>query len=254
MNYAPSAAAETLPWQPAPEGLELPAAGCHVWRLAIGSMPAPAALGVLDAAEQQRAARFVFERDRVRYLAAHVGLRHILARYLGTAPAGVAFAEGLHGRPQLAGAQAGELEFNLSHSGELALVAVARQGPLGVDVEVLRPMPDWRELAERYFTPQECAALTAAGADPQVGFLRCWVRKEAALKSTGIGLSEEPRGVSVGVGPPAVQLQVRAAQAPADARTEVRVVSIDLQAAAAGACATAPQVRLTQLFDGRFPW
>jgi 4'-phosphopantetheinyl transferase len=254
MNYAPSAARETSPWQPPPEGLELPAGGCHVWRLAIGSLPEPAALGVLDAAERDRAARFVFERDRVRYLAAHVGLRQILAGYLGAAPAELAFAEGLHGRPQLGGAWAGKLEFNLSHSVELALVAVTRQGPLGVDVEALRPMPDWRELAERYFTPQECAALSAGGADPQVEFLRCWVRKEAALKSTGIGLSEEPRDVSVGVGPQAAQLRVRAALAPAEARTEVRVVSIDLQGAAVAACATAPQVRVTQRFECPLQW
>jgi 4'-phosphopantetheinyl transferase len=254
MNYAPTAAAETSPWQPPPEGLVLPAGACHVWRLAIGSMPALGALGVLDAAERERAARFVFERDRVRYLAAHVGMRHILARYLGAAPAELAFSEGLHGRPQLAGAWAGDLEFNLSHSGELALVAVTLHGPLGVDVEALRPMPDWRELAERYFTPEECAALVAAGADPQVEFLRCWVRKEAALKSTGIGLSEEPRDVSVGVGPLAAQLWVRAALAPAEARTEVRVVSIGLQAAAVGACATAPLVRVTQCFECPLQW
>jgi 4'-phosphopantetheinyl transferase len=253
MNYVPTAAAELLPWRAPPQGLELPAAGCHVWRLAIGSVPTPAALAVLDESERARAARFVFERDRVRFQAAHVGLRHILARYLGGAPAGLAFAEGLHGRPLLAGAPAGTLEFNLSHSGELALVAVARQGPLGVDVEALRPVPEWRELAERYFTPAECAAIAAA-TDPQLAFLRCWARKEAALKSTGIGLSQEPRSVSVGVGPQVAHARVRAAQAPAEARTEVRVVSIDLPAAAAGACATHPQVRVTQLLEGPIQW
>jgi 4'-phosphopantetheinyl transferase len=105
-------------------------------------------------------------------------LRAILAARLGTAPV---IVRGPHGKPELAGR---ELEFNVSHSGELALIAVSDAGPIGVDVEQHRALPDPAAFARRFFSAGEAAD---AGADLAALF-RCWCRKEAWLKAQGVGL------------------------------------------------------------------
>ncbi|MFO1426577.1 MAG: 4'-phosphopantetheinyl transferase superfamily protein [Steroidobacteraceae bacterium] len=200
---------------------------------------------LLDEGEREQAARFVFDRDRVRYVAAHVQLRCILGAYLGMDPAALRFAQGLHGRPLLAGPPAGRLEFNLSHSAAVALLAVAHQGPLGADVEALREVRDWRDLAAHYFTVEEGRSLEAPGEQPERAFLRCWTRKEAALKSTGIGLSQPPREVQVGAGPGPGEARVRAAVGS----VTVAVDSFAVPAAALGAWAVPPGVRVTEWLE-----
>src|SRR5579872_1931989 len=82
--------------------------------------------------ERRRAQRYAFLRDRVRFIAARSFLRRTLGRHRGVDPASLRFAYGLRGRPELEGAPA--LQFNLSYSGDQALLAVSRDGPLGVDV------------------------------------------------------------------------------------------------------------------------
>jgi 4'-phosphopantetheinyl transferase len=139
-------------------------------------------------AEAQRAARFVTEPLRRRYLRSHAALRAILRTYTG---ATLDFAEGEHGKPWLPTAP--QLKFNLSHSHNLALVAVlwgVENGiEIGVDVERLRPMDDCMAIAERFFPPNEAAALAEvprAAREPE--FFRRWTRIEAKLKARGIGL------------------------------------------------------------------
>jgi 4'-phosphopantetheinyl transferase len=145
------------------------------------------------AGEADRAARFVSEPLRRRYLRSHAALRAILRNYTSAPPD---FALGEHGKPYLAAEPA--LQFNLSHSGELALVAVAREIEIGVDVEHFRPMRDCMAIAERFFPPLEAAALAEVPAEHrEVEFHRRWTRIEARLKATGIGLygaSAEPEG------------------------------------------------------------
>jgi 4'-phosphopantetheinyl transferase len=139
----------------------------------------------LSPAERARAARFVFDVHRRRFSAARAALRRILAAHLGTTPAAIVFTELAHGKPAVAG-----LEFNLSHSDELAVIAVTRDAPLGVDVERVRDVPDALAIAEHYFAPGERAALAAAPAAERArAFLRCWTRKEAFIKAIGEGLS-----------------------------------------------------------------
>lgn len=136
------------------------------------------------APEAARAARFANETLRRRYLRSHAVLRAILTRYT-SAP--LDFGEAPHGKPYLA-ADA-ELRFNLSHSGERALVALARGVEIGVDVERLRAMPDCTALAERFFPASEATAFAAvAAADRERDFFRRWTRIEAVLKARGVGL------------------------------------------------------------------
>lgn len=104
--------------------------------------------GCLSQAEQDRANRFHFPDDRRRFIVARGSLRHLLARQLAQLPSAIDFCYGEYGKPaielgamtQWPSSQAGELHFNLSHSGELALCALSYQGPVGIDIEKVKPI------------------------------------------------------------------------------------------------------------------
>lgn len=118
---------------------------------------------------------------------AALALRHLLAAYLGTDPEALAFERGEFGKPRLARDAAvlgdGAIAFNLSHSGALALLAVARELEVGVDVQEPHRATDSAWFAQRICTPRERAALGDAPAAPEL--LRLWVRKEAVIKARG---------------------------------------------------------------------
>jgi 4'-phosphopantetheinyl transferase len=140
--------------------------------------------------ERERAQRFIRPLDQRRYIVAHAALRILLAKYCGTSVSGVRYATGTHGKPALIGQDASGITFNMSHSGELALVGVAMESCVGVDVEELRAVDDARSIARSFFAPGEIAALASAPpADTDAAFLRCWTRKEAFVKAIGGGLS-----------------------------------------------------------------
>ena len=135
-------------------------------------------------AEAQQAARLVSEPLRRRYLRSHAALRAVLATYT---PAPLDFAYAEHGKPYLPALP--DLRFNLSHSHDMALVAVARGIEIGVDVERFRPMQECMSIAERFFPPMEAAELASMPPDGrEVEFFRLWTRIEAKLKARGIGL------------------------------------------------------------------
>jgi len=115
--------------------------------------------------ERERAARFRFEEHRRRWIAAHVALREILSKYTSD----VQFVIGENGKPSLAN---GAVHFNLSHSGDLAVIAVSDH-EIGVDVEQIRDGFDYESI------------MPAANRDE---FFRAWTRKEACLKARGLGL------------------------------------------------------------------
>ena len=152
----------------------------------------------LDPDEQARAARFVFTKDRKRYVAAHSALRRLLARHTGRALNDVRYVVGEFGKPHLTDSL--DCAFNLSHSEDIGLIGIADSVELGVDVEVLRPVPDATALARDNFTPAEQATLSRApAADRDLVFFWGWTRKEACLKATGSGLSISPKTFEVGL-------------------------------------------------------
>ncbi|WP_232520364.1 4'-phosphopantetheinyl transferase family protein [Ralstonia solanacearum] len=152
----------------------------------------PRFLGQLPASERQRAEAFHFERDRVSYAVSHYALRQVLAGHLGLDGFGHAFEIGPRGKPSLPRAFADSgLEFSLSHTHGLALIAVSRLGAVGVDVERVVDTVDVHGLAASVFAEPESrhlAGLDAAAA--RHGFFRLWVRKEAYVKARGIGLAD----------------------------------------------------------------
>ena len=190
----------------------------ELWRADLGTQPAEHELGTLSNDERDRADRFVFARDRRRFLAAHVALRRLLERRLDRPAHGFRFVAGPFGKPSIAGSPA--CAFNLSHSDDVALIAMATDAEIGVDVESPRVVDDLSDLAERNFTASECAQLAALSPeDRDLAFLRCWTRKEACLKAIGSGLSIAPETFEAGT---QVQMRgVRIATPAGIARVEV---------------------------------
>lgn len=192
-------------WGAAPPALRLADAEVHVWAAPLDP-PAEdvrSYASLLAPDEQARAERFRFERDRRRFSVARGVLRLLLGRYLETEPRRVAFRYESHGKPVLGGELAGRgLRFNVSHSGEMALYALARGRELGVDVEEVRPMEDGLQIAERFFSQAEVAAFRALPAEVRdEAFFNCWTRKEAYIKAVGEGLSFPLHAFDVSLAP-----------------------------------------------------
>lgn len=164
----------------------------HVWIVPVrpDNSPLRRFHDVLSSQEAEQARRFIFQKDRNRYVAAHGALRLILGRYAGEPPEKLSFDREANGKPFLRRPAGGNLRYNLSHSGEYALVAVGGRRRVGVDVESVRTHIDCLKLSRRFFTPAENAWLEARAPENLAeGFFRLWVLKEAFLKALGAGLS-----------------------------------------------------------------
>lgn len=158
-----------------------------VWSLDVDEAERGRLFATLSEDEVARALRFVFDRDRQRYIVARGRMREILARVLGVTAAALRFSYSSHGKPSLSAANT-PLHFNLSHSDGLAALGVSHARELGVDVEHERPLKE--DIAERFFSRGEVAALRALPESEQLAaFYRCWTRKEAVVKAIGEGLS-----------------------------------------------------------------
>src|SRR5581483_5501651 len=140
--------------------------------------------GVLTADELLRAGRMRAEEQRRRAIVTRAELRRLLARETGRKPEEIVFAAGPHGKPRLDDTAAG-VRFNLSHSAGLALIAIAHDAEVGVDVEEVRPRSDLRGVGRRVFTEAEREAVELGG---EAAFYRHWVAKEAFVKATGRGI------------------------------------------------------------------
>jgi len=139
---------------------------------------------LLSPDEADRAARFVYDIHRQRFQAGRGRMREILASYVNQTPDRLVFHSNPQGKPALAEGP----QFNLSHSGGWAALAVTAQAAVGVDIEAHRDVDDG--IARRFFSEAEHRALSALPArDWATGFFRCWTRKEAVIKAIGLGMS-----------------------------------------------------------------
>ena len=161
-----------------------------VWAARVSAFtPLPAALGQsLTAEEVAQGRRFVFEADRQRFCVARGLLRAILGAYSGTPPGDLRFTTSDHGKPRHDGGAA-SLEFNVSHSGDAVLIAVATGGPVGVDIEQMKLGVDLLEIARSCFTPVERAVVFSDADGARHRFYQYWACKEAWMKADGRGLS-----------------------------------------------------------------
>lgn len=177
----------------------------HVWCIPIGlpgSIMAQFYL-LLSNDEKERAQRFFFQRDRERFVAGRGVLRTLLGRYTRVRPEALHFSYSEYGKPFLEAQENFEnITFNISHSRDLALLGVARGRAIGVDIECSRPDVLDEDIAERFFSPHEVAALHSLPRRQQEkAFFNCWTRKEAYLKARGEGLGFPLDQFSVSLAP-----------------------------------------------------
>ncbi|MGJ7605336.1 4'-phosphopantetheinyl transferase family protein [Variovorax sp. LT1R20] len=179
----------------APLLLPLPAGDIHLWFCPHGDSGDPALeasyRALLTPQELQQKDRFHFARDRHRYLLTRVLVRTILSRYAPIEPQDWRFSNGPFGRPRIDGSALEEtrgLDFNLSHTAGLIVLAIARDIELGVDVENIRRAAVL-EAVDHFFAPAEAASLGALPADSQPHrFFELWTLKESYIKARGMGL------------------------------------------------------------------
>lgn len=169
----------------------------HLWKINLGyhRLKIDELTGILSPAEIKRADAFHFPRDRDGFKVSHIALRLILSKYLSESPELLEFSTNDFGKPFLKNSQ---FNFNLSHSGELALVAVAENFDIGVDIERIRVEIKHQELAEQFFSKDEKSYLQSFyETQAKKEFFRLWARKEAFVKAKGCGLSEPLENFSV---------------------------------------------------------
>lgn len=175
--------------------LNLPpcAEGIEVWRLDLNlaSSLTDADWAALNEDEKLRATKFFRHEDRVRRVAVRGALRRLLGDRLEMQPEKLIFETNHYGKPRLRGDVG--IEFNVSHSGSFALIALSSKGAVGVDIEQYNPNLDVAGLVDQVLSPNE--RVTAIGAHE---FFDLWVLKESALKALGLGISENLQGLSIG--------------------------------------------------------
>jgi 4'-phosphopantetheinyl transferase len=215
--------------------------GVHIWRAALDEAGWPGAER-LPAAERQRAASFLREEARCRWVAARWALRRVLEKYVGEPAARIELEVDDRGKPRLR--SGGGIAFNLSHSNGLALVAVTEGCEVAVDVETIAPDRDLTALAERALDPDDAGAVRAAPPSqrPEI-FYAAWTRHEACLKCLGTGMSgqfctpeEENRPLDevVGALPAVTQLDVAPGYAAAVAVARAEIGPLDCRSLRAG--------------------
>ncbi|MFB8830315.1 4'-phosphopantetheinyl transferase family protein [Azotobacter sp. CWF10] len=173
------------------------AADVGVWRLDL-DLAAPLAdsdRSVLDKTEGARALCFRRHEDRVRFVATRAALRRLLAARLGCVPRAVRFETGPHGKPRLRRGRAGQpaIDFNVSHAGGFALIALSRRGAVGIDIERCNPDLDTASLEPQVLSPLERQMEASRRPD----FFECWVVKEAVFKALGLGIAGRLQQLSV---------------------------------------------------------
>ena len=234
-------------WLPGPTAPTISREEVHLWRIDL-TLADAVDFDALNDEELQRAARFHFEQDRIRFKVARGALRTILGRYANLLPDALEFCQNEYGKPFLTNPRAAGLHFNLSHSKDIALLAVTREREVGIDIEFMRPDFATKEVADHFFSSAEVATL--AGVERRLktrAFFNCWTRKEAYIKARGEGLSLalDSFDVSLKPGQPAALLNTRLDSADVSRWSlhELFPVAGYAAAVAVERCASPPRMR-----------
>lgn len=188
-------------WQPAAHQTAPVPGEIHVWRIDLACAASLSRESPLSPDEHERAARLLIDDKRIQFIAGRSALRRLLGQYLGVAPEALAFAYGPHGKPGLSGGEsAWGLAFNFSNSENLALLAVARAGTVGIDIEHRGRNISVAPFTRHILSESETAKLARLPARRHKhALLAAWTRKEAYLKALGVGLSRPMRGFTTGI-------------------------------------------------------
>jgi 4'-phosphopantetheinyl transferase len=214
--------AEKILWPSRSDAPPLADNEIHVWATTLSMAAAGLELfsATLTPDEKERAKKSKFEKHRNRYIAGRGALRAILGQYLDARAADLRFDYLTNGKPAFAQDFAGAgIHFNLAHTEDLALIAVTRIGPIGVDVECVRPTKNVDELVARFFSQRENELFQKVPNDQKpVAFFNLWTPKEAMLKATGEGITRSLSLVEVSFlpGEPAKLLAISGDEAAAE--------------------------------------
>lgn len=179
---------EKTEWVPAaPAQLTLTDRDLHLWRIPLTDQLTTKYLSMLDAAEKARAERFYFDKDREHFILSHGVMREMLSGYLQCNPRAIEYAFNEHRKPFIKNTV---LQFNLSHSHDMAVLAVTKNTEVGVDIEYQQRDRSTLDIAKRFYSPLEYKNLIALPEAQQTqAFFNIWSRKEAFIKALGRGLS-----------------------------------------------------------------
>jgi 4'-phosphopantetheinyl transferase len=173
--------------------LPLPWDEIHVWQRKLRDNPhdIQTLAEALAPEELARAERFRFPSNRNEFIVSRGTLRWLLGRYMSCPPKELCFTYSQYGRPELSDSRPGEgVDFNISHSGDVVVLAFARARRIGIDIEKIRTDFSTAEIAERFFSPAEREVLRELPVEQRhTAFFTCWTRKEAFIKALGEGLS-----------------------------------------------------------------
>lgn len=161
----------------------------HIWaiRTKVPSAVVAECEKYLAPEEVTRAARFSFDRPSHTFIVARGFLRRLLGKYLAADPRGIPLAYTSKGKPVLAFDT--RINFNVTHSSDMAAIAIALDCRVGIDLEEIRPLPGLEEIARRFFCWEEAAEILSCSESERArSFFRCWTRKEAYIKAVGEGL------------------------------------------------------------------
>jgi len=180
-------------WNRPFDGIELGEDEVHLWRVSLNQVPTVISelSTLLTPDESRRAERYYRAVDRDHFIVARGALRKILSTYLSIPPHELRFDYNKYGKPTLSGGKNHDaLNFNLSHSHDLALYAVTRGRNVGIDIEYIREDFATLEIAERFFSKNEVEMLKSLPSNQRtIGFFNCWSRKESFIKALGMGVS-----------------------------------------------------------------
>jgi 4'-phosphopantetheinyl transferase len=223
---SPRATGTPRSWSPGPGDPRLEEGTAHIWRADLRAVNDELGL-LLGEQESARAERLLSDAARLRWTRCRGVLRALLGRYAGLDPRALEFSLGEHGKPMLDTPAAEPIQFNLSHSGDLALYAVSGAAAVGIDVETSRRHVDELGIAARVLG--DAAAERLRALDPEARtreFLRAWVAHEAAVKCRGSGIgrgSGEPAAAGLWTAELDVGPGAAAAVAVDDVSTELRL-------------------------------
>lgn len=198
-------------WNTAPVHPTFAPDDIHIWRVNLTRpfVEYEYLRSLLSPSEQTRLAKFHFSRDQQRFGIARASLRRILALYLQADPHSLALDATQFGKPYLSKPEHAWLSFNISHSGDLALIGLTHERAIGIDLEEISRTIQPMQIATQFFSPSELAALKKyRGEEQRQAFFRCWTRKEAYSKAIGKGLQIPLNQFSVSLdNEPVVQLE-----------------------------------------------
>ncbi len=194
-----------IPWHSADNDIQLADDEIHIWLnyLNVHQARIKHLYPLLSDTEKERSERFKFYKHRKLFIASHGFLHAILARYIDAPESGIEFFHKEYGKPFIVDEQnRNNIQFNLSHSGNLAILAVCKNQQLGIDIEFAERKTQWEGIIKRFFTQSEQQKLLALPEEIQKEtFFKIWTRKEAHMKVTGQGLHLSPDKFEVSIPP-----------------------------------------------------